>query len=181
MYLVVHVDDFGEAIRRHDPNSSSRVAYYNRTRLPGAGEVVHLTYGVPGSDVIVFAETLIGDEDDFSDITHGLKQNGIETKHGHWTDRLGQAGAEQPSGGPARFWVGVVAYRSSDEEPGVWMDAFLGEPSDDAVLRAMFDEFVKSGDLAGASYDDFVSDAAPTVQIVASTELAGWLRQKGGA
>jgi len=178
MYLIVELDAFADAVKRHD-SGSNRMAYWQRSRLPGAGELVHLSYGIPGTSTIILAETIIGDEDDFSDIMHKLKSAGIESARGTWTDSIGPAiapGSDAPTG---RFWVGAVAYKSDEDAPGIWMDAFTGEPSDDAVLRSMFDEFLKSGDLAGVNYDDFIHDSAPTVQVVASSEVQGWLRNKG--
>jgi hypothetical protein len=191
------MDDFVEAIKRHDQHTMTRTVYRQTTNLPGAGgqgalggasgpsgQLLQLTYANPETNLLIVVQTLIGSPQEVGDIEHTLKQEGITVFTGSWLEQ-GMSAATQGAQGPTvsagpdgQFWVAAVAYNSADDEPGVWMEAFPTQPEEDEVLHAMFDEFVTSGDLADASYEDFVSDAAPTVQIVAARDIQQWLRKR---
>jgi len=134
--------------------------------------------------MFIVAESLVEGQQEIGDIEYKLKQDSINVVTGMWIEGSMTA-ASQAAHAPAavaasggQFWVAAVAYNSADDEPGVWMDAFPAQPEEDEVLHAMFNEFVSSGDLADATYEDFVSEAAPTVQIVAARDVQQWLQKK---
>jgi hypothetical protein len=181
--LSVSVDDFAEAIKRHDTSSMRPVAYRHATRLHGAGQILHLTYANPSQNLLVIAEMLIGGPDDLEAIEGDLRSKGVTLETGAWlpTVPTQAAQARPPAEGgeaPPEFWIGCVAYQSDEDEPGLWVDAFTEEPSEEDVLRAMFDEFVSSGDLGDATFEDFTREATPTVQIADARDVRNWLRQK---
>ncbi|GMV35818.1 MAG: hypothetical protein AMXMBFR61_03260 [Fimbriimonadales bacterium] len=193
MMLVVSLDDFLEAIKRHDP-TGQRTVYRHVTNIPSAagssslfgggpsnqGHILHVTYGVPREGFVIAAEGLVGSMQEVSDFEYTLKQHGITVVEGVWMDQPPQ-GARQPAAErvapTGQYWVAAVAYQSAEDEPGLWMDAFDREPNEEEVLRAMYDEFVRSGDLVDASYEDFVTEATPTVQIASARDIQEWMRQ----
>ncbi len=199
MLLIVSIDDFVEAVKRHDRSSSDRAVYQQMAALPQqvssnagfggqsgpAGYVLHVSYANPQEDLLIVAEMLIGGRQEADDFAHKLKQDGFKVFDGAWTmgsgTALGAAASAPagPSSGPdSDFWIGAVAYKSAEDEPGVWVDVFVAQPTEEVVLKAMFDEFVRSGDLAESHYQDFLAEATPTVQVISARDVKSWLAKK---
>jgi hypothetical protein len=74
--------------------------------------------------------------------------------------------------------VAAVSYASGTNQPGVWVDAFEGPPTTVQVLRSVYEEFRKNGEMPEVSFEEFVRIANPNVAIVTPPELAAYLQAK---
>lgn len=75
-------------------------------------------------------------------------------------------------------YVAAIAYQSSEHKPGIWVDAFPSLPTQVQALRALFDEFRATGEIAEVSFEEFVRLANPNVVIVGPAEIHSFLTQK---
>lgn len=78
------------------------------------------------------------------------------------------------------FHVAAVAYSTDNHQPGVWVDAFGTQPTPVQVLRAMYDEFVNTGEVGDVSFEEFVRLSNANVAVVSPTELKTFLDAKNG-
>lgn len=69
------------------------------------------------------------------------------------------------------FWVAAVSYRSREDMPGLWVEAFGYEPTHGEVLKAIFEEFSNTGEIQGSSFDEFVRVGVPNVVILRRADL----------
>lgn len=99
----------------------------------------------------------------------------LEWVDGRWT--TDQDVELMPS---SSFWVAGVAYRSHDGKPGLWMDAWLREPSVGEVLNRMYEDFQQTGDLGEASLDDFLRVAEPSVVVLEPEQQLRYAQEEFG-
>jgi hypothetical protein len=104
-----------------------------------------------------------------------LERQGLAAWNGAWAV---DGSIEDEVGPPLPAHVAAVAYRTSEDRPGLWMDAFEGAPSEVAVLEAMYDEFVKSGQIDPLPFDAFIEKAKVNVVILSPDEQAAFVTQK---
>lgn len=88
---------------------------------------------------------------------------GLEVRPGGWD---GPEEAEQAA------WLGVVAYRSDESKPGLWVHAFDQEPSPIQVVEAMLDEFRRQGIVKEMTLEEFTAKADLNALVFAPQELA---------
>jgi len=101
-----------------------------------------------------------------------LREAGLEPRVGRWVEdeEVGDHGATP--------FVAAVAYRTDEDKPGVWVDAFAELPTEVDALRAMYDEFTATGQVAEIDFEKFVTDIRATVVVVTPTELAEYVDAK---
>jgi hypothetical protein len=75
-------------------------------------------------------------------------------------------------------YIAAVAYHSEDAMPGVWIDAYPFQPSPVQVLRALYDEFRDTGELAEVPFEEFVRLGTPNVVIAGPKEIEGYAVSK---
>ncbi len=103
-----------------------------------------------------------------------LEKAGLTCRSGSWFD------PESPamSHAHAEVYVGAVAYKTGEATPGIWVDAYASLPTQMMVLRQMFDEFVATGELGEATFEEFTKHADPSVVILAPSELSRFIEGK---
>ncbi len=103
-----------------------------------------------------------------------LEAAGLSVAEGAWSL---DGAAEMPT----IPYVTAVAYRTGGERPGVWIDAHPESRASGASLQAMYDEFHASGELGGATFEQFLEAAGPTVIEVPPGDVALFARRNAGA
>lgn len=104
-----------------------------------------------------------------------LQSHDIEVAEGSWfNENEGDAAANELN----LPWIAAVAYKSGDDKPGTWVDAFNVEPSQMQVLRRIYGEFQQTGEIGDTEFEDFLRLASPNVVIVSPGRLAGFLAEE---
>lgn len=163
MVLRVELEHFPSAVERV---LSQKVAYVAPS---GAGSVVTAADARGGPVVYCLAPNVSP-----LDATARLRDSGMEVHEGAWSLQAPQGGAASDTP-----YVAAVAYTSDDTKPGVWVEAFAELPTMAEVLRAMYDEFVATGEAPeGTSVEDFVRLANPNVVILSPEQLARFVQAR---
>ena len=99
-----------------------------------------------------------------------LSEQGLLVANGRWLpDPL--AGELQIQ---EQLWMASIAYKSSEEKPGLWVHAYRGNPSVGDVLKDFYEEMSAESDLESISLDEFVDSVMPNVVILSPNELAAF-------
>lgn len=162
MVLEVQFEDFAEEIERR---FGVREAYIAATSFGS-----QVTSGDAKSNMVVFARTRLKQPT----ATKKLEEAKVTVRRGAWT-------AEDDMAQEAFLidtFVAAVAYRSREEMPGLWIDAFPSEPTMHDVLTAMLEEFQESGDVGEVDLDDFTNAVDPNVLILSPTDLRNFAERK---
>jgi hypothetical protein len=164
--MTLHVDfeHFAETAKRH---LTSPFAYVSRLE-----NRTHVTAADPATNLIISASSKLGLEE----AKESLAASGIQIGTGGWSE---SSHGTSDSLGELPY-IGVVAYKSSDEMPGVWVDAFPDPPTPATVLKAIYDEFRETGEVGDMSFEEFVRLANPNVIIASPTDLERFLSDKNG-
>ncbi len=103
-----------------------------------------------------------------------LEDAGLHVHEGSWIsdNRLPSTADGQP------LFIAAVAYKSGENKPGLWIDAYADLPTPAEVLNALYDEFRQTGELADVSFEEFLRLAYPNVVIVSPTEIARYIEAK---
>ncbi|RYG34072.1 hypothetical protein EON81_16555 [bacterium] len=159
MTLQVPFARFAETVRRHEAAHVYLAPY---------GDGALATASFAGGVVAALAPGRV------EDAREKLAAEGLSVNEGQWEVNLTQVGS--PS---APLWVAAVVYPSSEGKPGVWIDAYEAAPTEAQVLRAMYDEFVTTGQTEDVGFDPFLRLVNPQVVVVAPDALVGYARAKG--
>ncbi len=103
-----------------------------------------------------------------------LKGDGFAVFGGSWTCSPDL----QPLERSTAAFIAAVAYRSAEDRPGLWVDAYPSLPSQMTVLRAMFDEFRETGEMEHITFEEFLQLSSPNVVILSPSEVNSFLLQK---
>lgn len=161
MLLRVELGDF--------PNSVDRFIGHRVVALSKRQNAVIATAASPEKHTIVVTTAL----KPMAEVEEQLKQAGFEIVRGEWHEG-GPLEVEGQSGADA--FVAAVAYKSREEMPGLWMDAFPHEPTTGEVLKALYDDFAATGDLEDVPFEEFVRVAHPNVVILRPDDIAKFLK-----
>jgi len=102
-----------------------------------------------------------------------LEKEGLQVFDGSWhTDGLVDLGSDQEAP-----FVAAVAYVSEEHTPGLWIDAYPSLPTHITVLKALYEEFRQTGQVADVTFEEFVRMAKPTVVVTTPEELRGFVDQ----
>ncbi len=103
-----------------------------------------------------------------------LRAAGLEVFQGSWNGVTeGSEGESLASGWP---FIAAVGFVSSEEIPGVWVDAYKELPAQVTVLRRLYEDFRSTGELEEVAFEEFVRLAKPNVIIVTPADLADFVR-----
>jgi hypothetical protein len=164
MTLHVEFEQFAEAAKRHLKSPYAYISRFeNRT---------HVTAADPIANVMVSASSKLSPEE----AKQALIGAGIEVGHGGWAESshgVSDSLGELP-------YVAAVAYKSAEEMPGLWIDAFLDAPTPATVLKSIYDEFRQTGEVGDMSFEEFIRLANPNVVIVSPPEMERFLSEKNG-
>lgn len=164
MTLVVDYPSFVPAVRRYGEGADDCV-YLKR-----AGDSLLLSYVNPRSGIQVLAYG-IGSEDE---IVARLEEEGLCSSKGLWVT---EASLEHLAQASNETYIAAVSYETR-RGPGVWVDAYAAPPSEGAVLRAIFEEFVSEGRLDEHSFESFLAEARPQVRILDPDDIQRFIKQK---
>lgn len=160
MILTVPYEGFTEAVTR---TINGKVIY-----VGSSGRYTVLTAGDVASGTLVRSDTLASKEE----ATAALRQAGFVVIEGVWRDK----GIEQSG-----LWVAAVAYRSTGETPGLWIETYDSEPTKGQVITDMYDEFCTNGEIEDIALDDFVRAARANIVILSPKSQAAMAqRLRGG-
>lgn len=151
MVLRVAAEDFPEAVRRYAQTSEVFIS-------ENAG-VATISAIAPDTGVVVTASSDLS----VRDLKQMLEAAGLKVKDGEWS--------HEPESSPGELFVVAVSYRSKDPSPGLWVTAYRRQPTVMDVLRAVYDEFVETGEAAKATFEQFLNSAKPNVLILSPDEL----------
>lgn len=162
MTLQVPFEQFAAAVRRYCAGAPVFVAPSGRATLATAAD--------PGSKVVVACV----DHRDIGRTREALKTQGFDVLDGTWTHAANSAAHPELDA----LYVAAVAYKSKDEVPGVWVDAYTELPTQAVVLKAFYDDFKTMGALGEVSFEEFVRLSTPNVVITTPEQLAGFASTK---
>jgi len=69
------------------------------------------------------------------------------------------------------LWVASVAYKSYEEKPGLWVNAYRGSPSVGDVLKDFYEEMIAETMLENVSLDSFIESVLPNVVVVSPDDM----------
>ncbi len=104
-----------------------------------------------------------------------LAAQGVTCFEGAWHTEI----SADLLGGGDQTYVGAVAYKTGEDQPGIWVDAFGFQPTQVQVLRAIYDEFRSTGEVDDIPFEEFVRQAHPNVVILTPIDLHSFVEAKG--
>ncbi|MDX2065383.1 MAG: hypothetical protein SFX74_06540 [Fimbriimonadaceae bacterium] len=163
MTLQVPFEDFPATIKRLLGLSDAYLKAHPRGTL--------ITAALPEGRIIVAA---------VADVTmrqaeHILERQGVTAWAGGWSSE-GVLDAEFVTS--RRPYVAAVAYRTEEDRPGLWVDAYDDEPTELQVLEYMHREFVHTGQIDDLPFDDFLKLAQANVVCLSPDEIENYAADK---
>ncbi|MBS1717038.1 MAG: hypothetical protein JSS72_04835 [Armatimonadetes bacterium] len=158
MTLNVSFSDFSQTIQRELKNPRVYVAYSGRTALITAADA--------SNDLVVCAET----HESREVVEKKLKEAKVEFFNGSWLPLPEPRGTEP--------YVAAIAYRSGEDRPGLWLEAFPEAPTEVDVIKAFMDEMKATGEMPDATMDDFVKMASPNVIVLSPAEVQAFAQNR---
>jgi hypothetical protein len=161
MVFRVDLEQFAEAVRTHLKSNVAAVATReNRTVI---------TAGDPEQRVVVAAAS----SKPAAKVREMLIEAGLTVTSGEWTES--NEWALEPCEEQDAY-IAAVAYKSREEMPGLWLDAFPYEPSNGEILKALYDEFSEAGHLDSVPFEEFVRLSAANIVVLRPEDVARFLR-----
>ncbi|HZH97357.1 MAG TPA: hypothetical protein VEX38_00170 [Fimbriimonadaceae bacterium] len=161
MVLRVGIEEFPSAVKRY---LAEPLAYLRRK-----GKGTEVSAGNPAQNLIIVSRS----SEELEATSSSLSSKGLECREGSW---VAEEAVETPE--ESHAFIAAVAYRSREQMPGVWIDAFPFPPHQADVLQAMYEEFIENAEIKDVPFEDFVQMAKPNVVIVSPEEVAGYLKRK---
>lgn len=152
MTLSVPFEQFAREVTQRLPKQPAYLRWKNGR--------LHASAGDPAVPLLVVSEGTLS----LADAEHQLAAAGIEVRRGHWGD------VDPTDDSP--IWLGVVAYRSDEAKPGLWVEAFTVEPSSALVVETMLEEFRRQGLVGDLTLDQFIAKADLHAMVFAPEQLA---------
>jgi hypothetical protein len=122
----------------------------------------------PELSVLVYART----EKPESEIRTAIETASCQLFKGSWSEK---PLSEEEDGD---MYVAAVSYQSGEHTPGVWMDAYRGQPTHVQVLEAIYNEFRQTGELSEVTIEEFINGANPNVVVSSMSQLKGFIETK---
>jgi hypothetical protein len=162
MTLLVEFDGFVEAVNRHIEKPVVYISHHeNRTQL---------TCADPGKQIQIQSST----KSSVAEVQKALGAASITFANGEWISDA--AAAKNGDANPA--YIAAISYRSGEDMPGVWVDAFGEQPSAAMALKGLYEEFRETGEVGEISFEEFVRLASPNVVIVSPLEIEKFVESK---
>ena len=164
MTLQVPLSDFAETIERI---LKLKEAYISRV-----SQGVLVTAASAENAVSVVALTKFEPDQ----VKSVLESAGVTCREGAWHTEVSTElfATEEP------LYVGAVSYKTGDDKPGVWVDAYSFQPTQVQVLWFIYEEFRSTGELRDLPFEEFVRQANPNVVILGPNELRSFAEAKVG-
>ncbi|HRJ27726.1 MAG TPA: hypothetical protein PLO61_09500 [Fimbriimonadaceae bacterium] len=162
MVLRIEIGSFADEVKARLNHHEAYVAPLGRRTLATAAS--------PERDLMIAAQAPLS----LAETSRLLESQGMKVTHGTWL----LESFELDDTPPALGFVAAIAYRTQENKPGVWMDAFPQEPNPAEVLRALYDEFRETGELPEVSYEEFLRLAHPNVAVISPDEITRFLERK---
>lgn len=124
---------------------------------------LQVTAGDSATEFILFARSSLSRDA----AKAALEKEKITVRHGAWIGEEEMALHAQL----LDSHVAAVAYKSSEDRPGLWVEAFANEPTHNDVLSRIFTEFQGAGLTGKFELDDFIRIADPTIVILSPEQL----------
>lgn len=114
-----------------------------------------------------------------------LEEQGVLVFEGTWDEATADIATPpcppepdpEPEPAPPPAFVAVVAYRSDEESPGAWVDAFPYRPTETQVLNTMHQELTENGEIAEVSFEEFVRLSKANVVVVEPEAVQAYVRK----
>jgi hypothetical protein len=133
----------------------------------GTGSIVTSADHKGASLVVCYAPTSV------EETTKQLEEQGMEVFLGTWSVE------DATTAEACEAYVAAVAYSSDEAKPGLWMDAFPEHPTLASVMRAMYDEFIATGEVPeDVSLEEFIRLANPNVVILSPSQVGKFVQAK---
>lgn len=172
MTLRVPFDEFAAAVSRLLSTSEAYVS-------ASEGETL-VTAADPSRNVRLRVTTDL----DAAAVRARLEEQGVLVYDGAWEeDRTETPGPVSPAtdAGPepasSPIFLAAVAYRSDEESPGAWVDAFPYRPTETQVLNTMHQELTENGEIAEVSFEEFVRLSKANVIVVEPEAIRAFSRK----
>lgn len=165
MTLQVSFDKFPETVKRMLDLEEAYVSGHI------TGSIV--TSAKPGHPLVIAAISPLEPEGAKSSLT----TSGLKTFEGTW---LTPEEVMTPHVAPSQVFIAAVSYRAAGDKAGIWVDAYPALPTQTSVLKAMYEEFRDTGEVADVTFEEFIQFANPNVVIVSPEQVESFLRQKEG-
>ncbi len=159
MTLTVPLEEFAEAV--------TRVLGHKDAYISPRGGGSLITAAADGKVVLTSSKLL-------PDVVEAqLTSAGLKIHRGTW-----RVSDDSDATDMENIYVAAVSYVSSDEKPGLWMDAYPDPPTAIQVLKALYDEFASTGEVQDASFEDFLRLSNANVVILGPADLRSFAHQK---
>ncbi len=159
MTLTVPFEEFAPTVQRVLGQKEAYVTAHGRGTLATASK---------NGDVVVASSKSAP-----AVVSEQLTEAGLTVHEGSWHTEHQAHGHESEE-----CYVAAVAYSSSDDKPGLWMDAYPDPPTGVQVLRAMYDELLSTGELQETSFEEFLRLANANVIILAPADIRSFANAK---
>ncbi|MCW5943696.1 MAG: hypothetical protein KIS66_15805 [Fimbriimonadaceae bacterium] len=174
MTLRVPFEEFAAAVARL---LSTSEAYVTPT-----GEGTLVTAADPSRNILL----RVSAETDPESVRARLEEQGILVFAGAWEEESPLCVPESPcepvaeaaeESAPPPSFVAVVAYKSDEESPGAWVDAYPYRPTETQVLNAMHQELTENGEIAEVSFEEFVRLSKANVVVIEPEAVQAFVRR----
>lgn len=159
MTLTVPIEEFAAAVQRVLGQKEAYVSPQGRGSMATASK--------DGKMVVALAK------ESPEILKAQLGEAGMSVFDGQWRQNHEGPGAENEAP-----YIAAVAYVSAHEKPGLWVDAYPEPPTGVQVLRAMYDEFVSTGELDESSFEEFLRLANANIVILSPADLRSFVLAK---
>jgi hypothetical protein len=162
MTLQVPFADFAETIQRILKLNDAYVSRINQGVLVTSASVEN--------SVSVVAVSKLEPEA----VKQELEKQGVVVRDGAWHTEV----STELFTDDGELYVAAVSYKTGDDKPGVWVDAYEFLPTQVQVLRAIYEEFRSTGEVDDLPFEEFVRQANPNVVILGPAELRSFAEAK---
>ncbi|CAN5393108.1 hypothetical protein BH11ARM1_BH11ARM1_07830 [soil metagenome] len=167
MVLQVAWVDFADTVKRLvGENADAYICPHNGVTLATSSKV--------GDEVVVAALSTQNVEHSSAE----LQAAGINVYPGRWAADLE---LEQEGIDMAETYVAGVAYKRESGAPGLWIDAYPSAPTQMQVLKRMYDEFSRDGEMASIAFEEFVRLAEATVVVTKPDDIRRFVTENVNA
>lgn len=104
-----------------------------------------------------------------TEVSETLQAMGRSVKNGRWISGQDAQEIDQD------FWIAGIAYRTEEDQPGLWMDAFPHPPTASEILTSLLDEFVSEGVVDDQDRDQFAKWGSPNIILLSPDEIQSFL------
>lgn len=130
-----------------------------------------LTAGCPNEGIII--SSIVAN--DVDTVKRSLTEQGFKLVQGKWSTEHNPVSEHDSL---AEIHVVAIAYKSREDMPGLWVDAFPFPPNQGEALKALYEHFEETGEIEGISFDQFIHAANPNVVIVSPEDIDRFARMK---